>query len=580
MNYMKKLLAITLVAFIYSHPLYSQNYRLTWGDDIKLKKGTADLDIIAADRTGLFFTEERKKATIGLFGANYNSSYRLVKLDPNFGEQWDKEYKRELKGVDFHSFERMGDDIYMFASDYDRKEKAFSILGAKVDKSSGDLSGDFKELGRYQLESKRDDYEIKLSRILNGKALLMVSNISGKDRVTLGISVLDNNLKKKQNTLINISFDPGLYQLQDVQITNNNKIVVLGKLFEEAQYGKKKKKRLVFKEYSLSIFNAEGVKEKDVTMDSDDRYIISGKLIQQNTGELLLAGFFSNNAKKTDINGFYINKVDPDKGALLLSSFQDINSGMLGKSFMDDADDDDETRQSKKAAEKARADDEEEDFPNQFIIKTVDINPVDNSVLITSEISRYSYYAYTTSSYNSTTRSYQYSTTYVHRFTNQDILIINADKDGKIKWINDLPKSQVEEIRTTNTHNSGFYFDNDRGSYFANGGGMPFHSSYSTMMMNNNLILLFNDHTANNVNPQYGDKVKTVYNFRKRSNVYGVSIDLATGKMTRKTIASNNDETILMPRHALVVNNEFFVPSWRQHALAKTELKFAKISVK
>jgi hypothetical protein len=50
--------------------------------------------------------------------------------------------------------------------------------------------------------------------------------------------------------------------------------------------------------------------------------------------------------------------------------------------------------------------------------------------------------------------------------------------------------------------------------------------------------------------------------------------------MTRKNIASNNDETILMPRHAYVVNNELYLPSWRQHALAKTELKFAKITVK
>jgi hypothetical protein len=100
------------------------------------------------------------------------------------------------------------------------------------------------------------------------------------------------------------------------------------------------------------------------------------------------------------------------------------------------------------------------------------------------------------------------------------------------------------------------------------------------MLLDKNLILLFNDHSSNNTNPQYGDKVRTVYNFRKRSNVYGVSIDLATGKMTRKTIASNSDETILMPRHALVVKNEFFVPSWRQHVLAKTDLKFAKITVK
>ena len=576
---MKKFLLLAFIS-IYCIGLHAQNYRLTWGEEIKLKKGTADLDVISADKTGLFFTEERKKNSISFLGSGTTSSYRLTKLDQNFSEQFDKEYKRELKGLDFHSFDRMGDDIYMFASDYDRKEKAFSVLGAKIDKSSGDLLSDFKELGRYQLESRRDDYDIKMTRILNNRALLMVANISGKDRVSLGVSVLDNNLKTKQNTVINISFDPGLYQLQDVQITNNNKIVVLGKVYEETQVGKKKKKRLVFKEYALSIFNEKGEKEKDITTDSEDRYILGGKLIQQNSGELLLAGFFCNNAKKAEINGFYINKVDADKGTMVLSSFQDINPEMLGKSFMDDTDDDDETRQSKKDAAKAKDNDEDEDFPNQYIIKSVDINPADNSILITSEISRYQYYSYSSSTYNPTTRTYTTTTTNVHRFTNQDIMIINADKEGKIKWVNDLPKSQVEEIRTTGSYQGLVGFTRDYGGYFASRGGMPYHSSFSSMIQNNNLILLFNDHTSNNVNPQYGDKVKTVYNFRKKSNVYGVSIDLATGKMVRKTIVSNSEETILMPRHAFVVNNEFIVPSWRQHALAKTELKFAKIAVK
>ena len=236
---MKKMSLLVLIS-LGALMLNAQNYRLTWGEEIKLKKGTADLDVISADKTGLFFTEERKKSGISLLGSGMTSSYKLTKLDQNFSEQFDKEYKRELKGLDFHSFERMGDDLYMFASDYDRKEKAFSVLGSKIDKNSGDLISDFKELGRYQLESKRDNYDIKMTRILNNKALLMVANISGKDRVSLGVSVLDNALKTKQNTVINISFDPGLYQLQDVQITNNNKIIVLGKVFEETQIGKKK----------------------------------------------------------------------------------------------------------------------------------------------------------------------------------------------------------------------------------------------------------------------------------------------------------------------------------------------------
>ncbi len=573
----------TALAALITFSVSAQTYRITWGEEIKLKKGTADLDIVAADNTGLFFTETRRKMT-GYFviGATYGNAIKLMKLDKNFGEVFDKEYKKELKGLEYHSFQPLENDLYMFASDYEKKSRQFKILGAKVDKNSGDIPGDFVELGSYELESKRDDYEMKVSPVQNGKAFLMVSNISGKDRVSLGISVLDKSFKKKGNTVINLSFNPDHYQLQDVQYTKSNKIVLLGKEYEEAQYGKKKRKRLVFKQYVLGIYNMNGGKEKEVVINSDDRYVISGKLIETPAGEMLLAGFYSNAAKKDDLNGFFINKVDPEKGEMTLSSFKEINAGMLGKSFEDENDDDDEIKENKKQAKKAKDDDDEEEFPNKFIIKSVDINPADNSIVITSEVSRYSYYFYTNSNYNSTTRTWTRTTTHVHRFTNQDILIINANKDGNIKWLNALPKSQLEEIRTSNNSsgNGIFFGGNDQGSYFAAAGGMPFYSSYSSLINNNKLVIIMNDHTSNNVNPEYGIKVKTVSNFRKRSNVYGVSIDLATGAMTRKIIASNNEETILMPRHAFVVKNELFIPSWRQRLMAKTELKFAKISVK
>ncbi|MEO6610806.1 MAG: hypothetical protein ABIT05_16385 [Chitinophagaceae bacterium] len=576
-----KIVSLAAFALLISLSCFSQtSYKLTWGEEMKLKKGTADLDIMAADNTGLYFTEKRKAKTMFSIGAP-PSAYKLYKMDQNFGEVFDKEYKKELKGLDFQSFQALGNDLFLFSTDYQRKERLFKVFGAKIDKNSGDLLGDFRELGSYELESKRDDYDMKVSPIHNGNAFLMVSNISGSDRVSLGVCLLDKSLKKISNTVINLSFDPDLYQLQDVQYTKNNKIILLGKEYEEAQIGKKKKKRLVFKQFVMAIYNTTGEKEKDVVMDADDRYIISGKLIEQSTGELLLAGFYSNAAKKDDLNGFFINKVDPEKGVLLLSSFKDINSGMLGKSYEDAADEDDESKESKKLAQKAKDDDEEEDFPNSFIIKSIDINPADNSIIITSEVSKYSYYSYVNSTYNSSTRTWTRTTTFVHRFTNQDILVINADQGGNIKWLNALPKSQLEEIRTTsNSYGTWASLEYDRSGYFAAAGGMPYYSSYKSLIHNNSLVLLLNDHTSNNVNPGYGDRVKTVSNFRKRSNIYGVSIDLASGKMTRKIIASNNDETILMPRHAFVINNQVVVPSWRQHLMAKTELKFAKIFVK
>lgn len=584
---MKKIVLIASVLFA-SFTGFAQTYKLTWGEEMKLKKGTTDLDIITADNSGLYVTEQRVKLkSYFVIGATYGNAYKLIKLDKNFGEVYDKEYKKELKGLDFHSFQPLENDLFMFATDYDKKEKEFVVLGSKVDKSSGDLNGDFLELGRFALESKRDDYDMKMTSIQNGKAFLMVSNISNKDRVSLAVSVLDKNLKRKESAIINMSFNPGLYQLEDVKFTTDKKIVVMGREYEEVEYGKRKKKKLVFKQYVLAVYNNKGKKEKDVVVDAADRYIISGKLIEQPSGELLLAGFFSQDAKKSELNGFYINKLNPIDGVLTLSSFKEINAGMLGNSFDDAADEDEESKANKKDAAKAKADDEEVDFPNSYIIKSVDINPVDNSIIIASEVSKYSYYSYTTQTYNNATKMWSTQWHYVHSFTNKDILVINADKDGNIRWLNDIPKYQLEEIRTSSGSGSGFSYGMDQGSFFAQAGGMPFYSSYARLINNNNLILFFNDHNSNNVNAEYGSKVKSISNFRKKSSAYAVSIDLSTGKMSRKLLGANNEETILMPRHAYVVgvntNNktaEVISPSWRMHALAKTQLRFARITVR
>ena len=563
--------------FSFSQP----SYKITWGEEIKLKKGTADLDIVAADNTGLYFTESRLvMKSYFVIGATLGESIKLIKMDKNFNEVFDNTYKKELKGLNFHSFQTLENDLYMFATDYIKKERRFVVYGAKVDKNSGELMGDFAELGSYDLESKRDDYEMRVSPVQGGKAFLMVSNISNKDRVSIAVNVLDKNLKRKENAIINLSFTPNQYSLQDVKYTASNKIILLGKEFEETEYGKKKRKRLVFKQYVMAVYTNKGKKEADVKMNSDNRYVISGRLIEQPTGEMLLAGFYSNAAKKEDLNGFYINKVDPVKGELLLSSYKEINTGMLGKSFVDESDDDDLSKEEKKEAKKAKDNDEDDEFPNSFVIRSVDINPSDNSIIISSEVSKYTSYTYTTSSYNTTTKSWTYRTTTVHKFTNEDILIINADKDGKINWLNALPKSQIEQISSGSSNSGGFSISYDYSGYFANGGALPYYSSYKSLLNGNSLVIIMNDHNSNNINPGYGDKVKSVYNFRKKSSVYGISVDLGTGKMTRKNIASNNDETIMMPRHAFVIGNEFFVPSWRQHAMAKTEMKFAKIAVK
>jgi len=60
---MKKITGFALL-FLLTQTVFAQNYRITMSNEIKLKKGTSDLDIIYADNKGLYLTESRKEMKI------------------------------------------------------------------------------------------------------------------------------------------------------------------------------------------------------------------------------------------------------------------------------------------------------------------------------------------------------------------------------------------------------------------------------------------------------------------------------------------------------------------------------------
>lgn len=563
-----KPIAFLLPFILFFNLSFAQTYKTAISDGIKLKKGTSDLEIVSADNTGLYFAESRVKMTsYFVIGATYGVSLQLIKFDKNYEEVFRKDYKKELKGLAFNSFQSLGNDIFIFATDYVKKEKQFKVYGAKIDKSTGNLQEEFAELGSFDLESSKDSYDMRLKPVRNGKNFLMVANISSNDHLTLAVSLLSNTLVKSTSAIITLPYTPAEYTLEDVVLSLNNKIITLGRQFEQVETGKKKKKKNVFKQYQMSVYNAKGQKENDVNLGAGNNYVIGGKMIEQKEGGLLLAGFYSNTFKKENLNGFFISKVDDIKAELQLASYKELTAEMMGKNYSPDK----ETGDSKTTKDTS----DTTEISSQYIVRSIDINPSDNSIVITSEISAANNYVYTTSTFVNGRWSY---TTYSgYEFINRDILIITTDKDGKIKWINDIPKSQSELIETREI-NSAVSSTNGIVNFFAESGGMPFYSSFKSLINNNKLVLVFNDNENNISIAKYGEKVSAVSKFEK-SITYGLSVDLVTGEMKRKKINENSDETVLAPRHGYLINNEFIIPSLKMRVLGKTDLKFARITV-
>jgi len=576
---MKRLLSLAVMILL-SSAILAQSYKVQWGEDMKIKKGSVDMEIIHADKDGVYFVEGKMRMkSYFVIGATYGTAYKLLKFDRNYSLVYEKEFKRELKDRDFHSIQYMNKNLYLFAFDYNKKEKVFTVYGIKVDMATGQASGEMKLMGSFQREMKDEAFNFAFKPTEDSTRWMLVGDISNAQHTALSISIFDKELKMLEKSDIKFGFAKNTFDLEDVILTKDNKFVVMGKEFEFVETGKKKKKSVrTFKKYSLAKYNKDGVRELEVPTEVGDNFTISGKLIAAPDGKFYLAGFYASNVKKNEIAGVFLNMLDPVTGQVIKSSTQEISGAQLSQGIDDGSDDDDEIKESKKSKQKAKEDDDEIDFGKSFVIRDVVYNPQNNGFLILSEVFKFEEYSYVEQNYNSTTKTWNSRWVTVFSYINSDMLVVNATSDGQISRINYIPKYQVESIRSY-SGTTGISYGQNPNEFFAKGGGMPFYSSFTHMLYKDKLYFVFNDSERNGGVINGREKVRMISNFKK-SSAFGLELDLTTGIIKRKSLFSNEDEPIVMPRFGFVSGNEMFLPAMRMKALGKTEFKMGKITIK
>jgi hypothetical protein len=569
-NCMKKIILLTLFTYSFTIIL-AQTSSVYWGDDMKIKRGTTELNVIAADKSGVYVQEGGLRYFA--LGLRNMTGVKFRKFDKFYNEVYEQDFKQELKGKDLNRIIPFKDKLFIFADDYDKKEKRFITYASEIDKTTGKLKSDWKEIVTIPREDKRDDYEFTVLPSADSSSIVLVADISNKEYTSIKVLVMNEQLQQKSSTDVNLQFAKNTYELEDVLFTQDQKIVVTGKVYEEVQV-KKKRTRLMFKKLSLEKFDITGKKLFDLPTVSAGKVMLSAKVVTNKQGDLFVCGYFSNNPKSLDVNGIVINRINAQTGAILLSTERIIDPTLIGK-FDDDADDDKdaETKQSKAASKKAEDDDELDGFSSDYRFRRVYVGQ-DNSILLVAEKFRLTSYTYTQSNYVNGRWNYQTYT--VYRFTCGDIMTTKVGNDGAILFLNVIPKNQVEEIRGAGTHGAGIArFSN---SIFL-AGSLPFYSSFNCIPFKNKLVFYFNDNDKNMSVTKTDQKFKSIYNFRK-SNCYALTLDMETGNVTRRMLFTNNDEPMAMVRHGMLTGNELFLVAFRNSMLGKSSIKLGKITVK
>ena len=551
--------------------LPAQNSTVTWGEDLKIKRGTTELNIITADNSGVYVQEGGVRYfTVGIRNM---TGVKFRKFDKFYNEVYEEDYKQELKGKELNRIIPFKNRLYIFADDYDNKEKRFITYAAEIDKNSGKLKSDWKEITSIPRESRNDDYEFTIVPSADSSAMVLVADISNKNFASIKVLVMDAALQQQSVTDIKLGFAKNSYSLQEVILTPDKKILVSGKVYEEVEY-KKKRTRLVFKKLSIEKYDLMGKKELDLPTAGAGKLMISAKLLQNKKGDLFICGFYSNDVKTKEINGLVVNRIDLSNGNILLSTDKPMDKSMIGI-FDDDADDDKdaEIKQTKAASQKAKADDEMDGFSSDFLFRNVYVGQ-DNSILLIAEKYRLDRYVQTERTY--TGQSTSYRTVLVYQYTCGDLLTIKIGDDGKLKWVNMLPKNQVETIRS---RTAAMTSPPPVPMSIFISGGLPFYSSFFAVPFKNKLIYFYNDNEKNVGVKTVNDKPRSTYNFNK-ANCYALSLDLTTGEVARKFVFSNEDEPLAMIRHGMLSGNELYLVAYRPTLLGKSKLKLGKINIR
>ncbi len=566
-----------VVFVLFGFNSFAQKPSVQWGEEFKLRRGSTDLEVIHGDNTGVYL-EEGHLALKSYFviGATARSSATLVKLNKNLSELYRHDFNKELKGKEFVQFFALQNKMFLFASDYDRKEKTLNILGAEINKGTGEISGDWILLTALQKEQQKDDINFKLTLNADSTKMIVVSSTIGKERNEYQVQEFDKALKPLSRPVrISNEFDPKTYQLEDVLYTINKKVILVGRLYEYQEGKKKKDKFLDFANYNIRLYNEQGKQQTEISTSINGKWLTSTKLVLEKNKDLVLVAFYNNNKRGKTIDGMLVQRINPITGEVIATSEKQINNSLLSAESDDspgEADDEKETRAERKEREALdRIKDEGEAFSKYMQFRNVFYTP-DNGLVILAE--KYHQYTYSTQNYspgmNGSPGRMRTNTYLVYECG--DLLSCKIDVSGNISWMQVFPKAQREVIQVGSS--SGYF-----STGFFDIANRPFYAGFGAMQSANAVHIFFNDNPKNAVVTQPGQKLKTANRFG-RSDCYVLTVDEATGKCTRKMLFSNSDIPTSMPRLGSVVDVSMYIVGKEDRLFGQSKIAVGKITLK
>ncbi len=417
----------------------------------------------------------------------------------------------------FHSILPMKQSMYITVTGYDRKIKENSLYIQPID-DGGRLTGSLSKLESIDAKSKynRGSFQVIMSDDSTKFLLVDAPPYDKYAGEKYTFSIYDGNLSQLKKLQVELPFKDKSFDLNDITFSNDGNIYMMAKILIDRKEKVKGEATYYYELISVNTAGDGSVTEYEIKLPG--KFIDGISFSPDEDKDIVCAGLYGDmtGTAKGDISGVFFMRLNK-------TSKQVDATGMkaLDKDFIADL-------TSERKANKGKG------ISNDFKLKNF-IRRSDGGSILLAEYSYDYVVTYTTTdSHGMTTTRTDY------HYVRNNIIAININPDGSIKWTADIPKYQ--------------HTVNDGGKYL----------SYALATKGDKIFIVYNE-ASENMDPQRIKDGKKPRVMGSPQNSTAVMVELSEdGQFDKKALFNSKDNKVaLLPEHYLKISeNEVIIPAY------------------
>ncbi len=424
-------------------------------EQYNIPKATVLESIVFADSKHVYLLRKSYVANplTGAIGAKMKSviieSYDRESLKLDKAIDIDLKYQKKLRT--FHEIINVKGKLYLISSFFNLAKRKNYLFAQLLDEKFSP-SDDIILIGEIDSKSAMfaGDFKIKHSRDSSKVLVFHDLPVKRSENEQAKISVFDENFNLLWKKRINLPYESKLYERIKFEVDNDGNFYILGKHYFEKRRNSVKQKPNY--EFVLESFSAQGEEKERYQLNDREKFISDLTFEVDKKRQITCTGFFSN--KKSRANtGARLDLMQSILG-IVFFRIDDANKTIEEKSFTPFDLDFITLNMSEKAKSKLERRATDGNDQNDPALYSYDFRDVilrsDGGAVIIAE----QYFAQNYETYDNFNNSFDLNnrTTFNRRnnfhagdstYYYNDIMVVNIDPDGSIRWANAVPKYQT-----------------------------------------------------------------------------------------------------------------------------------------